>query len=87
MDHLYAPLRDDAAQQARLDKAMRAPVDMSPSSDDAMQIEFGGDEPPTADEFFEFCADLAAAGKTLLVWMLVVIACLLAAVAIATLGG
>ena len=83
--------RETAAQRARLDKVMRAPACSGGSCRQGrdscatpeaceMQIDFAGDEP---SEFLDFTADMAAAGKLVLIWLLVVIACGLAAYLIA----
>lgn len=81
--------REEAAQLARLHKAMSAPACGSCRQGACvtpeackMPVKFAGEEP---SEFLAFMADMAAAGKTLLIWLVVVLACLFAAVAV-TLG-
>ena len=68
--------REEAAQLARLRRAMNAPADSSPTLDDSIDA-------PNGSEFFEFMADMAPAGRIVLIWLLVVIACGLAAYLIA----
>lgn len=65
--------REEAAQLARLHKAMSAPIAPTPEAE------------PDSSEFLEFMSDLYSAGKTLAIWLAVVLFCLLAAVAV-TLG-
>ena len=69
--------REAAAQQARLDKAMRA--DLSPSSDDTLRIEFAGHEPTSWQWFCAWLADMASAGKLVLACVLFVAVVALAA--------
>ena len=78
--------RETAAQRARLDKVMHAPACSGGScrqdsrrcpSPDACQlpVQFA-DEP---SEFFDWITDLASAGRIVLICLLVVVACGLAA--------
>jgi hypothetical protein len=88
-DNLYVTLRDE--QQARLARAMKAPI--SACTSDAcgqdsrrcptpeachLPVQFTGPE-PSADEFFDWMGDLAAAAKTLLWWLLVIVVGFIAA--------
>ena len=67
--------REAAAQRARLDKVMNAKL----LPDDELPISFAGPEPTSADWFFDWVGDMASAGKLVLICLLVVVACGLAA--------
>jgi len=71
--------RETAAQRARLDKVMHAKL----LPDDELPIQFAGPEPTSADWLFDWMGDMAAAGRIVLIWLLVVVACGLAAYLIA----